>query len=525
MVGQDAKLAGLTNSDRPASSSSTPAGKALHGLAKRSLLSLGGSAFSAVLSFFLIVIVTRGVDQTSAGVLFSTTSVFLILEGLCALGTTTGLVYFIARLRAKNQFDAVPAVLRTALVPVVVISVLTAVALVLLAPQLAQYIASESDELAVVLLRVMALLLPVAVAHDVLLAASQSYHTMLPTVTLERIGRPLLQVVGVTVAILVGVPETLTAGWFAAYLVTASLAIWWVRRLLTADTQAISVPADPIRPRAFWGYAGPRGVAAAAQLSMQRLDVVLVAFYLGAAPAAVYTAATRFVVLGQLGSQAVAQAVQPMFSHLLATDDLEGMHKVYRVSTAWIIVVTWPIHLTVAVLAPVLLMAFGTGYEGGRSTMLILAFAMLIATGCGMVTMLLLMSGNTAANLINVLVALAINVSLNILLIPRWGIEGAATAWAASLVVANLLPLAQIRHQFGVTPFGREVTIAILIVLASFSAPGLAALLGANGWILVALTAVGLLLHVVGMVLARRPLHFDELLSSLNRRLRPKKDA
>lgn len=295
--------------------------------------------------------------------------------------------------------------------------------------------------------------------------------------------------------------------------------------MLATDAYQVTTAAAPIKAREFWGFAGPRGVAAAAQLGMQRLDVVLVAFYLGAAPAAVYTAATRFVVLGQLGSQAVAQAVQPMFSHLLANDDRNGMHEVYRLSTAWIIVVTWPIHLTVAVLAPILLMVFGPGYAGGRTTMVVLALAMLVATGCGMVTMLLLMAGNTAANLINVLIALAINVSLNIVLIPQWGINGAAAAWAVSLIVANLLPLAQIWHQFRVTPFGREVAIAVLIVAASFFVPATAATLGADGWLLIGLTAGGLVLHLVGMVVGRHALHFDDLLGSLRRRLSKRKST
>src|SRR5699024_2548679 len=133
---------------------------------------------------------------------------------------------------------------------------------------------------------------------------------------------------------------------------------------------------------------------------------------------------------GQLGSQAVSLAVQPKFSELLARGDLATTQRVYRISTAWIIAVTWPIHLLVAVLAPVVLGIFGDGYESGLWVVVTLAGSMLIATGCGMVTRLLLMAGNTSANLFNVLVALSTNIGMNMLLIPIWGIEGAGAAWA-----------------------------------------------------------------------------------------------
>src|SRR5699024_4931271 len=152
---------------------------------------------------------------------------------------------------------------------------------------------------------------------------------------------------------------------------------------------------------------------------------------------------------------AVSLAVQPKFSELIARGDLETTRHVYQTSTAWVIAATWPIHLSVAVLAPFVLQLFGNGYQSGTWVVVILAASMLIATGCGMVTMLLVMAGRTRANLFNVLVALGTNLGLNFLLIPHWGIEGAAVAWATAIILANMLPLYQIHHGLGLSPFSR----------------------------------------------------------------------
>ena len=62
---------------------------------------------------------------------------------------------------------------------------------------------------------------------------------------------------------------------------------------------------------------------------------------------------------------------------------------------------------------------------------MVLAAAMLVATGCGMVDMVLTMAGRTSWNLGNVLLALGVNVGLDLLLIPEHGVLGAAIGLAA----------------------------------------------------------------------------------------------
>jgi O-antigen/teichoic acid export membrane protein len=50
--------------------------------------------------------------------------------------------------------------------------------------------------------------------------------------------------------------------------------------------------------------------------------------------------------------------------------------------------------------------------------------------------------------------SLAVNIGLNLLLIPSWGMTGAAVAWAASIVVNNTAALLEVRHLLRLRPFG-----------------------------------------------------------------------
>jgi O-antigen/teichoic acid export membrane protein len=70
------------------------------------------------------------------------------------------------------------------------------------------------------------------------------------------------------------------------------------------------------------------------------------------------------------------------------------------------------------------------------------------------------MGGRSFWNLFNVIVALSVNLALSFLLIPQIGIAGAAIAWAGSILVNNVAPLAEVRAFLKVHPFGRGFPVA-----------------------------------------------------------------
>jgi len=222
--------------------------------------------------------------------------------------------------------------------------------------------------------------------------------------------------------------------------------------------------------RDFWRFTGPRALASVAQLALQRVDVLLVAALGGLAPAAVYAVAGRFVVLIQFANQGISQSVQPRLAEALATGDRARANHLYQTATGWLVLVTWPINLLVIQLAPLYLRLFGEGYTAGRDVVVILASAMLVATGCGMVDMVLAMAGRTSWNLVNVLIALAVTIGLDVLLIPRFGALGAAIGLACAMVANNVLPLIQVGRAVGLHPFGRGTRAAALLSLACFGA-------------------------------------------------------
>ncbi|CAM3556959.1 polysaccharide biosynthesis C-terminal domain-containing protein [Stackebrandtia soli] len=215
---------------------------------------------------------------------------------------------------------------------------------------------------------------------------------------------------------------------------------------------------------------------------------------LGFAEAAVYTVATRFVTLGQLATGAIGTAAQPRLATCMGRGDYATARALYQTTTAWIVLATWPLFLTTAVAAPFYLGLFGPEYTGDDAVAVVwvLAAGMVLSSGCGVVDMVLSMAGRTSWQLYNVCAALAVNVTIDLLLIPRWGILGAAIGWTAALAVNNLIPLCQLAFTFGLHPFGRSTTRAMALAAACFVVPPLAGeSFGSTALVVSVMAAVG----------------------------------
>ncbi len=437
-------------------------------LARGGALNLVGAASAGIMGLALVLAVAHTYPQKVAGAFFATTSLFVILNAVSGLGSDAGLLRFLPRHLALGDHGAARRTVPVALVPVVALSCVAALALAVAAPALSGAIGGGSQ--VTPMLRVLAVFLPVAAAHDAILAATRGHSTMRPTVVIEKIFRQVAQVAGVLAAALFTTnPVALAFAWALPYLVGLLVAIGWYHRIAgrldrgSADTRALS--------REFWRYTSPRAVAQICQTALQRADIVLIAALASPRDAAIYTAATRFMVIGQLGTQAVQQAMQPAVSRLLALDDREGTARVFSGCTTWTVALTWPVHLSVAVAAPIYLSAFGHGYaHEGQYATVILGLAMLLATGTGPVDVMLLMAGRSGLSLANNAAALVVDLALNAVLIPWLGVTGAAIAWAAALATRNVLPLVQVRSLFGMTPTGAGLGLAAGSALACFGA-------------------------------------------------------
>ncbi|GHJ46013.1 succinoglycan biosynthesis protein ExoP [Catellatospora sp. TT07R-123] len=442
------------------------------GVARGGLANLAGAALAGVAGVGVTWLVARGLGPDAAGSFFAATSAFVLVGGVARLGTSTALVYWPARLRAQGRPELIGPCLRAGLVPVAVLGTLLGAGVWLTAGWLIPDYAAP--------LRALAVFMPLAALTDSLLAATRGYREMRPTVLLDKVLRPAMQLCGIGALAALALTGSVlhtpawALAWVMPYLPVVALAaylVWrrWQREpLLDARERRAARIEGRTVASAFWRYTAPRALANSAQTALQRVDVLMVAGLAGLAPAAAYAVAGRFIVLGQLANGSIAQAVQPRLAETLAVGDRDGALRLYQTATAWLVLICWPLHLLVWDYADLYLGVFGGSYVSAAPAVRVLAVAMLIGTGCGMVDMVLSMAGRTTWNLANVLLALAVMIAIDLYAVPRLGVLGAAYGLAAAVAVNNLVPLAQLAGVLRLHPFGAATRTAMGLAVASF---------------------------------------------------------
>ena len=308
---------------------------------------------------------------------------------------------------------------------------------------------------------------------------------MVPTVTVDRLGRPFVQVaLALGLIVLAGSHHAnhglIALSWALPQLVGAVIGLWWLwglllkaeRRDRRLNGRRRSRPTMVLAGK-FWRFTAPRGLAGIFQIVVLWLNTLLVGRLADTAKAGIFNAATRYITAGLMVGVAVQHVAGPKLSELMAQRSWDRARGVYQTTTAWLMVATWPLYLTFALFAPTLLRVFGHGFKGGAGALEVLGVTMLVATAVGTVDMVLLMGGKSSWNLINTVVGLTSNIALNFVLIPRYGGTGAAIAWSSSILFTNLAPLIQVWKFLGMHPFGKGFPKVVLAAGAAYGALGL----------------------------------------------------
>lgn len=492
----------------------------LTAVARGGALNFVGVVAAAVFGFGFVVVVTRGFPSTQVGLFFEAVAVFNLSMSVAVWGADVGLVRTIPRFRVLGREQHIRAVVGIASSTVFWFSLSIAAALYLFAPQLSALLTKGAGGANVEpLIRASAPFLPIAAVYAVLLAATRGLGKMGPTNAIDRIGRAGLQSVFALLVASAGMGTVaLILGWAVPYAIGFAVAAIWavssVRRAMASVEPQPARSADRAALFAeFWRFALPRGLAGVFAVTVLWLDTLLIGALRSTQEAGVYAAATRYLVFGAFASQAVILAIAPKMSELLTRHDMDTARHVYRATTAWAMVIGWPVYLMLAIFAPALLSILGPGYVQAQDALTILALTMLVASGVGPVDIVLLMGGKSTWNLLNTVAAVVLNIILNVLLIPRLGITGAAIAWSVSILANNLAPLIQVRIFLGLHPVGRETITACATGLLAF---GLIPLI-VRAWLAPDLRGfsvamvLGGVVYVAGLWRFRRILSLDRL--------------
>ncbi len=429
--------------------------------ARGGLVGLLGSVVAAAAGFTLTVVVARVLGPARTGVFFTVVALFMILTEVTELGADTGVVRSGGRLRALGRHRELRRVLVAALIPVLAAGALAGLAIFAAAPALADLLVDRAHHGdAVFLLRVCAPFLIVSAARNVTLAGTRGLGNLTAFSVQANIVTPVARpVLVIAVAALGYGAGAVMIAWslpigltFVAALV---ILLRSVRRAEARQRGPRAVPAVPPEPgersavRELWAFASMRGVAAMFEITVVWLGVPLVSAMVSTHDAGIYATASRFITTGTLVLAATRIAVAPQIAGLLARGETTEAEDLNAVATGWVVAASWPLYIALAVFGPFVLTLFGKDFAGGAGAMAILACAMALVLAAGNVQTVLLMGGKSSWNLLDKAIVVVVMVVLHLLLVPPFGIIGAAVAWGTSMLVDNLLAAVQVRYLLG----------------------------------------------------------------------------
>jgi len=183
---------------------------------------------------------------------------------------------------------------------------------------------------------------------------------------------------------------------------------------------------------------GPMAVSAASFLLMQSMDVLMLTKLTNYETVAYYSSALKLTMIIAIVLSSVNSVIAPQISEHYFSKQFNLLKENIKKGTRLIFLVTFPLIIALALLPTLALSFFGENYISAKNALLILLIGQVVNTFCGSVGIYLNMTGKQKSFQLILVSALILNIVLNYVLIPKFGMVGAAIATSASMILWNV---------------------------------------------------------------------------------------
>lgn len=178
--------------------------------------------------------------------------------------------------------------------------------------------------------------------------------------------------------------------------------------------------------------------------------VVLLGIFRGESEVGYYDTVVKLASLTAFVLQAINAMIAPKFSELYHSGKIKKLLRLARKSTKLIFWTSTPILLVLTFFGKFILKTlFGEPFVVGYSAMLFLVIGQFVNAISGSTGIFMNMTGNEKKFRNIIAISSVINVVLSVVLIPRFGMYGAAFAAMISMIFWNICTLLFIRTKFG----------------------------------------------------------------------------
>jgi O-antigen/teichoic acid export membrane protein len=495
-----ATAAGETDTEGAGAGRSRATDKHLRG----STLLLAGRLISVAANFATQVLIVRHLSKADFGVFAYALSIVAMGQSIAALGIDRSVSRFIPIYDERRQDAKLAGSLLVAAATIVVLGLGIVVVVAGLRDVLAASGPAETSATGATVLLIMILLAPLQALDNVLIATFAAFSKSRSIFVRKHLLTPGLRLAAVVAVIaLAGDAQALAVGYVIGGGIGVLLSLALLASILrsTGVVQRVRGTGVSLPARELFAFALPLLAMDLLFVLMNTSNVIMLGHFGTAEDVADYRVVQPAAHLNLLIMSTFALLFTPAAARLFAREDREGMSDLYWRTSLWVAVASFPVlAVTTAFAEPLTVTIFGERYSGSATILALLSVGYYVSAALGFNGVTLRVHGLVRSVVVVSLAAAAINLALNLALIPAFGAIGAGVGTCATFLVHNVLKQAALTRGTGIPFFERRhlrayativATAGALVALSLATTPPLAvcALLVAAASALVLLTS------------------------------------
>jgi O-antigen/teichoic acid export membrane protein len=214
--------------------------------------------------------------------------------------------------------------------------------------------------------------------------------------------------------------------------------------------------------RVYAGYGLLGGLGA---VLATRIDVFMVGNLSTLEFTGIYVIGAAIANVIQIPITSINTITAPLISDAWHENRLDDIKSLYKKSSITLLIFSVVVFLLICISIDDLydLMPKGNVYRQGKSVVLILGAAKLFDAATSVNSSILVYSKKFRFNLYFMLFLAALNTTLNVILIPKYNIMGAALATMISIICYNILKFVFIKYHYKLSPFTKQSWIILVV--------------------------------------------------------------
>ena len=441
-------------------------------IAKESSITFVGMVYGNINRYVYTAILARWVGIEFLGIYSLANAIMIIFEMISKMGLETGVMRFVSRLDIETQKKEIQLVIQSALKMSMIFSIISSILLILFSSLLVQVF--NGGYLFKITLIVFACTIPFNVTTLISAFSTQGFKLLKYKVIITQLLNPSVLLITMLLAfnlmskemaIILPIPLTGIVGCFIMFFMLKKLVVMNIQSIIKSKFNN-----DLLK------YSIPLMLVSILQVLMHWMDILMLGYFTDTTTVGLYHPAARTAGLLQALLLSFLSIYAPTISELDSKKKYKKMERIYKLVTRLLLTFSIPISIILILFPTKVLLIFGPEYMAGSTVLILLTFGAFFQTIFGPAGPLLSMSGYTNIVFINSLIAFVLNFILNIILIPRFGLVGAALSTLISMLLLGIARTIEVKIIFNfsflsISLLKPIISAIFLIILILFIRP------------------------------------------------------